>query len=124
MSTASSEPRLVDMEFKPDELPPADVSPLMAPEQHSELLGSRSPSLAVRLAVGTLVAILGLYLADSTVTFAVKAVTERNILNAAYLIALLALVGSLGYLAVQQTKALRKLRSAEQARELATHLSR
>jgi putative membrane protein len=112
------------MEFKPDELPPADVSPLIVPEQHTQLKGSRSPRLAVRLMVGALAALLGLYLVDSAVTFAVKAVTERSILNAAYLIALLGLLGSLGYLAVQQAKALRKLRSAEQARELAAHLAR
>jgi len=124
MSTAKSEPRLVDMEFKPDELPPADVSPLMVPQQHGQLEGSRSPHLAVRIALGALAAILGLYLVDSMVIFAIKAVTGPSILNAAYLIALLGLVGSLGYLAVQQTKALRKLRSAERARELANHLAR
>jgi putative membrane protein len=124
MSTASSEPRLVDMEFKPDELPTADLSSLMVPEEHSQLAGSRSPHLAVRLMVGALAAFLGLYLVDSAVTFAVKAVTERSILNAAYLIALLGLVGPLIYLAVQQAKALRELRSAEHARELATHLAR
>lgn len=124
MSTASAEPRLVDREFKPDELPPAEVSPLMVPERQSELAGNRPPRLAVRLAVGAIAAILGLYLIDSTVTFAIKAVTEGSIFDAAYLVAMLALVGSLGYLTVQQTKALRKLRSAEQARELATHLAR
>ena len=118
MSTASSEPRLVDMEFKPDELPTADLSSLMVPEEHSQLAGSRSPHLAVRLMVGALAAFLGLYLVDSAVTFAVKAVTERSILNAAYLIALLGLVGPLIHLAVQQAKALRELRSAEHARDV------
>src|SRR5262245_43057223 len=123
MSTASSEPRLVDMEFKPDELPAVDA-PSLASEQEGQLEARRSPSLAVRIAVGAGLAIFGVYLMDSTVTFAVKAFSERSILNAAYLIALLTLVGSLGYFAGQQTKAFRKLKSAEHARELAIHLAK
>jgi putative membrane protein len=124
MPAPTSERRLVDMEFKPDELPLAEATPLLVPEQESQLEGRRSTRFAVRLAVGALAAALGLYLVDSAMTFAVKAVTERNILDAAYFVVLLVLMSSLGYLAVQQTKALRKLKSAERARELAGLLAK
>lgn len=124
MSTASSEPRLVDMEFKLGELPLSEAAAQSVAQQDSQLDRRRSSSLAVRVAIWAGATILGLYLANSAVTFAVKAVSERSILNAAYFMALVAMVGSLGYLAVQQTRAFRRLKSAEQARELAVHLAK
>jgi putative membrane protein len=111
------------MEFGPDELPAADA-PAVISEHEGQLEARRSPSLALRIAVGAGLAIFGVYLMDSAVTFAVKAFSERSIPNAAYLITLLTLLGSLGYLAGQQTKAFSKLKSAEHARELAVHLAK
>src|SRR5262249_47777145 len=118
MSTTTSERRLVDMEFKPDELPAADLTPLSPPTQEVPRRPRRTISLATRLATGAVAALLGLYVIDAAIALAKRA-AAGDLLDAAYLVALLVLVGSLIRVGVQQTRALRKLKSAEQARALA-----
>jgi putative membrane protein len=123
MSTTTSERRLVDMEFKPDELPAADATPIAPPTQDVPPRSRRPISLAARLATGAVAALLGLYVIDAAVTLARRA-AAGDLLDAAYLVALLVLVGSLIRVGLQQTRALRKLKSAEQARALAAHLAK
>src|SRR5262245_59624246 len=118
MSTTTSERRLVDMEFKPDELPAADATPVSLPSQEVPPTPRRPTSLAARLATAAVAALLGLYVIDAVITLARRA-AAGDLLDAAYLVALLVLVGSLIRVGLQQTRALRKLKSAEQARVLA-----
>ena len=82
MSTTTSERRLVDMEFKPDELPAADLTPVMPPTQDVPLKPRRPISLAARLATGAVAALLGLYVIDAAVTLARRAATG-DLLDAA-----------------------------------------
>src|SRR5262245_476725 len=108
MSTTTSERRLVDMEFKPDELPPADAASLALPTQETPLVPRRPMSLAARLAASAVAALLGLYVVDAAVTLARRA-AAGDLLDAAYLVVLMVLVGALVRVGLQQTRALRKL---------------
>ena len=123
MASTTPERRLVDMEFKPDELPPGEVVPLSPPPPDAAIAPSRPSSLAVRLTAAATAALLALYLVDSSIALARRAIAG-NLLDAACLTGLVILVGSLVHLGLQQTRALRKLKSAERARALAAHLAK
>lgn len=123
MSTSTTERRLVDLEFKPDELPAAETVPPVGPPTELAPARGRPIGLAARLAAAAAVGLLGLYLIDSARTLAIAALAG-SLLDGAYLVVLLVLAGALAWLALQQTRALRKLKSAEQARALAAHLAK
>jgi len=132
-SAADQSRQLVDMEFRPGELPAADASP--RPEagagrrgaggEGSDLLaGDRRMSVAGWLALVASAAILVLVVADAAVTFAGNALRQGSVIDLALLLALVVLVGSILALLVRQARALRKLKSAERARELASQLAK
>ena len=57
-------------------------------------------------------------------TLALGAIREGSVVDGLYFVALVVLVGSLLWLVAQQTRALRKLKSAERAREMAVQLAK
>lgn len=123
--TQESERRLVDMEFRPGELPPADMPPVSDPYLGSVRLdGESKMSLASWLALGAAAVILLLIVGDAVVTFANAAIRERSALDLTLLLALIVLASSVAYLIGRQTKALRRLKSAERARALANRLAK
>lgn len=120
-----SQRRLVDIEFRPGELPPADMAPISTPNQGSIRLGGEPKmSFASWLALSAAALILLLIVGDAVVSFANAAIRERSTLDLTLLSALIILVSSMAYLIGRQTKALRRLKSAERARELANRLSK
>lgn len=121
--TADQRRRLVDMEFKPGELPEAESAPVRV-EQDGLLDGEKRMSIAARLALSSAVVILLLIVMNAAVNFATNAIREHSIVDLAYLIALVVLVASVIHMVVGQTKALRKLKSAERAREMAVQLAK
>jgi putative membrane protein len=74
--------------------------------------------------VGSAAAILLLTIGNAAVTFASNAIRERSILDSAMFLALVVFVGSVLYMLAKQTQALRKLKSAERAREMASQLAK
>ena len=68
--------------------------------------------------------IFALIIFSSAVTLALGAIRERSVVDGLYFVALVVLVGSLLWLVAQQTRALRKLKSAERAREMAVQLAK
>lgn len=115
---------LVEREFRPGELPAAEAAPssLDLPAGNGE--GEGRVSLAAWLALGSAALIFVLIAVNAAVTLAQTAIREGSVLDGLYLVALVMLVGSLVYLVAQQTRALRKLKSAERARELAAQLAK
>jgi uncharacterized membrane protein YcjF (UPF0283 family) len=116
--------RLVDMEFKPGELPAAEAEPMSLNQIESLPRRNSGIGFPARLAFGSAVAIFLLVIVNAAVSLLLNVVQAGNLMDMAFLVALLALVGSTGWLIAQQTRALRKLKSAERARELAVHLAR
>ena len=116
--------RLVDLEFRPGELPLAEAPsaslplPAASPPIHRRM--GRWSWLA--LASGTLV--LGTVVAGSIAGFARRALETGSPYDLALLLGTSVLVVSIGALAWQQTRAYRRLRSAERARALAQELGR
>jgi uncharacterized membrane protein YcjF (UPF0283 family) len=124
-SSAADRPtRLVDMEFKPGELPAAEPAFVFVDRDDGMLEGDKRMSLSAWLALGSAVAILLLIIVDAAVTFAVNAVRDHSILDMAFFVALIVLGSSVTYMVVRQTRALRKLKSAERAREMAAQLAK
>lgn len=115
---------LVQREFRPDELPAADPMPGGLDEFAGRGAGEGRVSLAGWLAVGSAAVVCALIVVSSAINLALTALRERSLLDGLYLAALIVLVGSLIHLAVQQTRALRKLKSAERAREMAVQLAK
>ena len=113
------------MEFQPGELPSADTAPVSDVYQGADLLdGQKRMSLSAWLALGAAGAILLLIVGSAAVTFASNAIRERSFVDITLLIALVVFVASLLYMLGRQTRALRKLKSAERAREMASQLSK
>jgi putative membrane protein len=113
------------MEFRPGELPAADASSRPEVAQGRDLLdGEKRTSLAAWLALGASVVILLLVVGNAAVTFASNALRQGSVVDLALLLALIVLVGSILTLLGRQTQALRKLKSAERAREMASQLAR
>jgi len=123
--TADQPRRLVDMEFRPGELPAAETRLGPTVDQGNSLIDrDRRTSPATWLALVSAGAILLLTIGNAAVTFADNAIRERSIVDAALLLALAVFTGSVLYLLARQTQALRKLKSAERARELAGQLAK
>ncbi len=123
--TSDRPKRLVDMEFTPGELPPADASPPFDDYQtnsHSE--SEKGIGRAARLALVSAGLILALVVGGSAFTLASNALRDRNVFDLALLLALIVFVASLLYMLVRQTRAFWKLKSAERAREMANRLTR
>ena len=74
MSTATSERRLVDREFQPDELPAGDAMPVSLPSADAPTMTGRPIGLGVRLAAAAVAALLGLYLVDASIELANRAI--------------------------------------------------
>lgn len=124
MTAATTDRTLVDREFQPGELPAADPSPFDLDETPRRADGEGRLGIAAWLALGSMALIFVLIAVSSGVTLALSALRDGNVLDGLYLLALVALVGSLLYLIAQQTRALRKLKSAERAREMAAQLAK
>jgi putative membrane protein len=124
MTATTTDRNLVDREFRPGELPPADPSSFELDEAMGRAEGEGRLGVAAWLALGSLALIFVLIAVGSGVTLAQSAIRDGNVLDGLYLVALVALVGSLLYLIAQQTRALRKLKSAERAREMAAQLAK
>lgn len=116
--------RLVDMVFKPGELPPAAATSVVADQ--IERVSSTEPPLSAsaRMALGAAILFFGVLVLNAAVSFALNAMRTGGFLDIALLVALVGLVISTGWLVVQQTRTLRKLKSAERARELAVQLAK
>ncbi|MCA0304913.1 MAG: DUF697 domain-containing protein [Proteobacteria bacterium] len=116
--------RLVDLEFQPGDLPLAEAPsaalplPVAPPPVHRRI--GRWSWLA--LASGTLV--LGTVVVGSIVGFARRALETGSLYDGALLVGTSALVISIAALVAQQTRAFRRLKSAERARALAQELAR
>ena len=115
---------LVDREFRPGELPVAETLPAGVDEAAPPGTGESRMGLAGWLALGSAALVLVLIVASSAVSLAQSAIRDHNILDGLYLVALAMLLGSLAWLVGQQTLALRKLKSAERAREMAVQLAK
>lgn len=122
-SPATERPvRLVDMEFKPGELPAAEPQSTVLDQIERLPHSETGMSVPARLALGSGVVVLLLIVLNAAVSFALHAIRGGSVVDLALLVALIGLVGSTGWLIAQQTRALRKLKSAERARELAVQL--
>jgi putative membrane protein len=124
MTMQAADRQLVDREFKPDELPVAEPTPSVLEGLPGRIEGDKRVSLAAWLATGSAALIFALIVVSSAVTLALDAIRDRSVLDGLYFAALVVLVGSLVYLVAQQTRALRKLKSAERAREMAVQLAK
>ena len=124
MTIFATDRQLVDREFRPGDLPVADPPPSVLEELPGRSEGDGRVSLAAWLAMGSAALIFALIAVSAAVTFALNAIRDRSVLDGLYLAALVVLVGSLLYLVAQQTRALRKLKSAERAREMAAQLAK
>jgi putative membrane protein len=124
-SLAEESKRLVDMEFRPGELPaaePAEVIPSSDWDAPRE--GSRGIGLWSRLALLSGAFVFLLIVGGAAFRFASNAVETASIPDLMLLAGLGTLVASVLVVVVKQTRALRRLKSAERAREMAGHLSR
>jgi putative membrane protein len=124
MSLSAADRHLVETEFRPGELPAADPTPSAPEEPQSRTDSGGRVSPAAWLALGSAGLIFSLLALSAAVTFALNALRDRSILDGIYLAALIVLAGSLIHLVGQQTRALRKLKSAERAREMAVQLAK
>lgn len=124
MSAAERPVRLVDMEFKPGELPAAEPEATLPDRIAGPPDSSTGLTVPARLALGSASLVLLLIVLNAGVGFALNVFREGSLLDLVLLAALVGLVGSTGWLVAQQTRALRKLKSAERARELAVQLAK
>jgi putative membrane protein len=123
MTVSTTDRQLVDREFQPGELPIAEPAPIVLDEPVGSA-GEGRPGLAAWLAMGAAALILVLIVVGAAVTLAESAIRDGSVLDGLYLVALVVLSGSLAWLIARQTRALRKLKSAERARELALQLAK
>ncbi|MCW5737195.1 MAG: DUF697 domain-containing protein [Enhydrobacter sp.] len=125
VSTAEKTERLVDMEFRPGELPAAEaVLRPDAGEERDVLRDNKRTSLAAWLALGASAVILAIVVGNAAVSFATAAFRDGSVVDMLLLAALAVLAGSIVTMLARQTQALRKLKSAERAREMASRLVR
>ena len=124
MTVSAADRELVDREFRPGELPVAEPPPSVIEEPAGRPPGGSRVSIAAWLALGSMALIFALIIVSSAVTLALGAIRERSVVDGLFFVALVALVGSLLWLVAQQTRALRKLKSAERAREMAGQLAK
>lgn len=118
--------RLVDMEFRPGELPPAEVPSIGAPLSGLPDAAPRPPAMRwpARLALGSAALLLLLVVVDGAVSLLRGAIERGSLLDLAQFAVLVALLGSTLWLVAGQARAYARLKSAERARELAEHLTR
>ena len=124
MAVSTADRQLVDREFQPGELPVADPTPVVLEEPTGRSEGEGRPSLAAWLAMGSAALIFVLIAVSAAVSLAESAIREGSVLDGVYFAALVVLLGSLAWLVGRQTRALRKLKSAERAREMAAQLAK
>ncbi|MBY0319049.1 MAG: DUF697 domain-containing protein [Reyranella sp.] len=123
MAVSTTDRQLVDREFQPGELPVAEPTRVVLDEQIGSE-GEGRPSLAAWLAMGSAALIFVLIAVSAAVSLAESAIRQGSVLDGLYLAALVVLSGSLAWLIDRQTRALRKLKSAERAREMAVQLAK
>ena len=123
MTVSTTDRQLVDREFQPGELPVAETTPIILNEQLGNG-GEGRPSLAAWLAMGSAALIFLLIVVSAAVTLAESSIRDGSVLDGLYFVALVVLSGSLAWLVARQTRALRKLKSAERAREMAVQLAK
>ena len=118
--------RLVDMEFRPGELPPAEAPSIDAPLSGLPDAAPRPPAMRwpARLALGSAALLLLLVVVDGAVSLLRGAIERGSLLDLAQFAVLVALLGSTLWLVAGQARAYARLKSAERARELAEHLTR
>lgn len=124
MTVSATDRELVDREFRPGELPVAEAAPAVVAEPAAGAAGEGRIGLAAWLALGSTALIFVLIAASSAVTLAGRAIRDGSVLDGLYFVALVVLLGSLAWLVAHQTRALRKLKSAERAREMAVQLAK
>lgn len=124
MTVSATDRELVDREFRPGELPVAEAAPAVVAEPAAGAAGEGRIGLAAWLALGSTALIFVLIAVSSAVTLAGRAIRDGSVLDGLYFVALVVLLGSLAWLVAHQTRALRKLKSAERARELAVQLAK
>jgi putative membrane protein len=124
MAVSTADRQLVDREFQPGELPVAEPTPVVLEESTGRSEGEGRPSLAAWLAIGSAALIFVLIAVSAAVSMAESAIREGSVLDGVHLAALVVLLGSLAWLVARQTRALRKLKSAERAREMAAQLAK
>lgn len=115
--------RLVDMEFRPGELPPAEAPSVDAPLPE---VTTRAPAMRwpAKLALGSAALLLLLVVVDGAVSLLRGAIERGSLLDLAQFAVLATLLVSTLWLAAGQARAYARLKSAERARELAEHLTR
>jgi uncharacterized membrane protein YcjF (UPF0283 family) len=117
--------RLVDMEFKPGELPPAQSAPaVLDPSLEGTVENRRQLGMASWMALTSATLVFLMIVFGSAISFASRAFREGSVIDIIFLIALISLVTSICVLVGRQAQAYAKLKSAERARELAAHLSK
>ena len=121
--SAETPRRLVDMEFRPGDLPPADAPSL---DETLPEVTTRPPAIRwpAKLALGSAGLLLLLFVVDGAVSLLRSAIEHGSLLDLAQFAVLVALIGSTLWLLVGQARAYARLKSAERARELAEHLAR
>lgn len=124
MTVSATDRELVDREFRPGELPVAEAAPAVVAEPAAGAAGEGRIGLAAWLALGSTALIFVLIAVSSAVTLAGRAIRDGSVLDGLYFVALVVLLGSLAWLVAHQTRALRKLKSAERAREMAVQLAK
>ncbi len=113
------------MEFRPGELAAAEA--VLRPdlgEERDVLRDSKRTSLAAWLALGASAVILAIVVGNAAISFASNAIREGSVVDMLLLAALIVLAGSIVTMLARQTQALRKLKSAERAREMASQLAK
>lgn len=124
MSVITRERDLVDREFRPGELPAAEPAARLVELPPEAPAGERRLGAAAWLALGSAAALLGLGAVGAAVNLAQRALAEGSVIDGLSFVGVVTLLGALGGLAVQQTRTLRRLKSAERARALAAQLLR
>jgi uncharacterized membrane protein YcjF (UPF0283 family) len=124
-SPATERPmRLVDMEFKPGELVDADPdSEGLDHDQHFRITQTAMP-LSARIALGTAILFLAVWVLHAGVSLGRSGLQSGSVLDMAFLAALVGLVASVAWLLIEQTRTVRRLKSAEKAREFAVELAK
>jgi len=93
-------------------------------EDRDVLRDRKRTSLAAWLALGASAVILAIVVGNAAISFASNALREGSVVDMILFVALVVLAGAIVTMLARQTQALRKLKSAERAREMASRLAR
>ena len=125
LPAAEKPKRLVDMEFRPGELPPAESVEAVSSYEPNELRDDEGRfGLWGWLALLSSAFVLLLTIGAAGFNFARNAISTGSIVDLMLLLGLSILIASVLVIIAKQTRALRRLKSAERAREIASHLSK